>query len=205
MAPIDKDCLVTVYENDVLLGAKMRNRKLIKISKFLSFLLRHGANDFDLSPDQFGFVQIEDVLRILRSRYGYFRLEDLEYIVETDVKQRYEIVLDRIRARYGHSIEVSSRVAAVEPPEYLYHGTAARNIPLILRDGLRPMRRRFVHLSLNRADAVEVGKRHSRQASIVRVHARRASESGVEFFRESDIFIAYAIPTEFLEVVEYSV
>ncbi len=183
----------------------MRNRKITKISKFLSFLLRHGASDFDLNPDEFGFVQVEDVLRILRSRYGYFRLEDLESIVQTDAKQRYEIVRDRIRARYGHSIEVSSKVAAVEPPEYLYHGTAARNIPLILRDGLRPMRRRFVHLSLNRDDAVEVGKRHSEKASIIRVRARSAWESGIEFFRESDIFMSRGIPPEFIEIIEYRV
>jgi putative RNA 2'-phosphotransferase len=33
-----------------------------------------------------------------------------------------------------------------EPPVELYHGTAQRNVSTILAEGLRPMKRRHVHL-----------------------------------------------------------
>lgn len=47
------------------------------------------------------------------------------------------------------------------PPAVLFHGTATASLPVILADGLRPMRRQYVHLSADRDTALSVGSRKS--------------------------------------------
>lgn len=50
----------------------------------------------------------------------------LDEIVRTDEKQRYSYNEDHtlIRANQGHSIPVDVELEEMEPPEFLYHGTA---------------------------------------------------------------------------------
>lgn len=48
------------------------------------------------------------------------------------------------------------------PPAVLYHGTASATVPVILREGLRPMSRQDVHLSAEQETAVRAGARHGR-------------------------------------------
>ncbi|MGN8809664.1 RNA 2'-phosphotransferase [Absicoccus porci] len=61
----------------------------------------------------------------------------LDEIVRTDEKQRYSYNEDHtlIRANQGHSIPVDVELEEMEPPEFLYHGTAkSLRHPLINRD-----------------------------------------------------------------------
>ena len=59
----------------------------------------------------------------------------------TDNKQRYSFNEDNslIRANQGHSISVDVELKEQEPPEFLYHGTAARFLKSIEAEGLKPM------------------------------------------------------------------
>ena len=173
----------------------------IKISKFLSYLLRHGAGEFNLSFDEHGFSSIGDVLKILQGRYRNFDRNDLFDMVSTDPKGRYEIKGDKIRACYGHSISVRPVSESVIPPEFLYHGTAGRNVNFILKDGLRAMNRRFVHLSLGPDDAAKVGRRHSANVVMFKILAGEAYRAGIRFYRESDTYLATHIPARFIHVV----
>lgn len=74
---------------------------------------------------------------------------------------------------------------------------------MILRDGLMPMTRRYVHLSVTREEAVKVGRRHSRNVVLLKVHAREAYESGAEFIREAGVFLTMRVPPEFIEVTDF--
>lgn len=67
-----------------------------------------------------------------------------------------------IRASQGHSVEVDLGLLPVEPPAVLFHGTASTTLPIVLREGLKPMSRRDVHLSADVETAVRVGTRHGR-------------------------------------------
>ena len=61
----------------------------------------------------------------------------LDEIVRTDEKQRYSYNEDHklIRANQCHSIPVVVELEEMEPPEFLYHGTAkSLRHPLINRD-----------------------------------------------------------------------
>jgi len=178
------------------------NRRYVRISKFLSFVLRHGSEEFNLSMDEYGYAVVDDIVKIIRGRYRDFNRDELRAVVDADAKGRYEIAGDRIRACYGHSLAVSTRAKAVEPPEFLYHGTSGRSLPLILRDGLMPMTRQYVHLSVTPEEAVKVGRRHSSNVILLRIRARDAHESGVEFKAEASVYLVRRLPPEFIEVIE---
>ena len=79
---------------------------LTKLSKFLSLMLRHRAEDFGLTLDEQGFTNIDAVWEQIEKRYDtrYTRADLDELLKTTEVgKQRFERKGDQIRALYGHS------------------------------------------------------------------------------------------------------
>jgi putative RNA 2'-phosphotransferase len=178
----------------------MDNRRYKRVSKLLSFILRHGPQEYGVQLDARGYADVAEVLAALRTGYPDISAEDVLEIVRVDDKGRYEVAGGRIRARYGHSVEVASPSATVHPPDILYHGTAARNTGLILRQGLLAMNRRMVHLSPTREEALAVGSRHSAHVVLLIIRAREASEAGVSFYLESRTYLAKSIPPEFISV-----
>ncbi|MEO9129817.1 MAG: RNA 2'-phosphotransferase, partial [Sphingomonas sp.] len=129
------------------------------ISKALSFWLRHRPDAAGLTLDQQGWTDIDAVLSAFASEQLDCDWERLLCVVEASDKQRFEMSADsrRIRARQGHSVEVTLDWPRTEPPEFLYHGTVERFLPAIRAEGLRPMRRHHVHLSPDEATATIVG------------------------------------------------
>ncbi len=125
----------------------------------------------------------------------------LDEIVKTDNKNRYSYngQGDKIRANQGHSIPgVRIEMQQPEPPELLYHGTAKRFLPSILKDGLKPMSRQYVHISSDYDSAVMVGKRHG-DPIVLAVRAKDYTDAGHKLYRsENGVWQAEYVPTEFL-------
>jgi len=110
-------------------------------------------------------------------------MEELEEIVATNNKQRYEFSEDktRIRARLGHSIHVDVELQETTPPDVLYHGTATSAVDSIMQQGILKGKRLYVHLSETMETATNVGKRHGTPA-ILRIDTRRMHEDGIKFY-----------------------
>jgi putative RNA 2'-phosphotransferase len=174
----------------------------IRLSKFLSFILRHAPDKYELKLDKHGYAGLEDVIGVLQVRFKYFKKEDLFHLVRNDPKQRFEIAGDKIRATYGHSVEVVPKTECATPPDILYHGTSAEGADRILADGLKPMGRQFVHLSLNEEDAYSVGLRHTESPVILKIMAKDASLKGVKFFKEGSLFITEYVPHDYIKISE---
>ncbi len=181
----------------VILEVAMKTDR-VSLSKFLSYLLRHHPHRYQLSLDEYGCVALRDVLEVVKSQFPFFREKQLVSLVKNDPKGRFEIVGDKIRATYGHSIRVSYRPDSVIPPSDLYHGTSSARAEKISREGLQPRGRQCVHLSVDTKDAYMVGLRHSRAPVVLRIDARRAYEEGVEFFREGYVFLTDYIPPAYI-------
>lgn len=97
------------------------------MSKFLSGILRHFGEEFGIEVDEEGWARVEDVLRVLKERYGIGR-KHLELIVKFDKKERFEIRNGKIRAKYGHSIAVNTAWSeGGDIPAKLYHATSPEN------------------------------------------------------------------------------
>ncbi|MBQ9431356.1 MAG: RNA 2'-phosphotransferase [Kiritimatiellae bacterium] len=157
----------------------------IRLSKEISYALRHAPWEYELEMDEDGFVPISGLLAALNESGRYKReivKADLERIMEISDKRRHEIVGERIRALYGHSIPIHIRKTESVPPETLYHGTAKRFLPAIREKGLLPMNRQYVHLSCDCETALQVGKRRDFAPVILTINAVQAFENGVKFY-----------------------
>jgi putative RNA 2'-phosphotransferase len=176
-----------------------------QLSKLLSLILRHQPAKFGLSLDEEGFVPFADLLAAVRRQRGWGAVTEAQIrdVVATSDKQRFEIQGEQIRARYGHSVAGRLEYPAVEPPEILYHGTSPRSLAAIRVEGLRSMRRQYVHLSVDVAQARAVGRRHSPEPVVLTVRAREAWQAGVKFYQpEARLFLAGAVPPTFIEGAE---
>ena len=171
----------------------------IRLSKFLSYVLRHDPQKYGLKLDQYGNADLERVQDILKKRFREFKKEDLSRLVERDPKGRFEVSGGKIRATYGHSIKVRPKSENTAPPEILYHGTSSESSERILSGGLNPMDRQFVHLSLNEEDAHMVGSRHTDNPVILRVLAAKAYADGIKFFKEGCLYLVKSPPAEYIE------
>lgn len=174
---------------------------LVKLSKFVSKLLRHEPEKYSLVLDEQGFTDLsalwQQIEKNFKQRYSY---EDFERMLASDGgKQRFEVRDGRIRAMYGHSTKNEINYEAVTPPEILYHGTVDRALPAIREHGLKGMRRQYVHLSTHTDRANVVANRHG-QALLLKIHALKAHEAGIVFYNpEPQHFLAKHIPPEFIE------
>ena len=124
---------------------------LVKLSKFLVYVCRHGALDWGLRADPDGWLDIDDVLSL--KPYRVLERGHVHQIVEDAADGRLEIDSSgsRIRARQGHSLAIRDdsfrRVEFHDQvPRWLIHGTDEEAFLKIRREGIAPMTRQHVHL-----------------------------------------------------------
>ncbi len=179
----------------------LSKKEQTSISKFISLILRHRTKDFTLKQDPFGFVLIKDFLRVLKRRFPEITSSEIEYVVKNCPKQRFEIKGEKIRARYGHSLKIDLDEKPKKPPLFLYHGTSPSFVQRIKKDGLKPMRRQYVHLSKTVDQAIEVGKRRAKKPVVFKIFAHKAFERGILFYDMGEVVLVQNIPAEFLKIL----
>lgn len=168
--------------------------------KLLSLVLRHDPARIGISLDEQGWVVVPDLLAQLAKHQQPLTMQELEYIVDTNAKQRFRFNDDRsrIRASQGHSVEVALGYTPMVPPEVLYHGTAIQHQENILREGLRKMSRHQVHLSADVATARTVGQRHGRLVAF-EVAAGQMQRDGLLFFQaDNGVWLTDEVPAAYL-------
>jgi len=178
----------------------LANDRLIAISKLMSLMLRHEPAKFGLILDAEGFAPFEEVLAAVQTRLPETAAADLLSIVETleRDKQRFTIVDGDIRANYGHSLADRIAHSTAIPPARLFHGTHAAAVDAILREGLRPMKRQYVHLTPNLDLASRVGAPRGKP-QILEVDATAAHAAGIQFHRANENFwLVNDLPARFL-------
>lgn len=164
----------------------------------MAYHLRHGGH-VTLLPG--GWARVDALLEVLRSPATR---EAIAAVVAAGDRPRFELSEDGalIRARYGHSREVDLGYWPSQPPDLLFHGTAASTVPLALADGILRRGRRYVHLSETVAAARDVGARHGRPA-VLRVAAGRMAADGQLLFRAAaGMWLTDVVPPDYLTVEE---
>jgi putative RNA 2'-phosphotransferase len=176
-------------------------KKRDRLSKFMSYILRHNALDYGLTLDSDGFVSLEELVNAIQqeNQWEDVSQEIIEQVVHECEKQRYEIIDTNIRARYGHSKSHVSYIPTV-PPNSLYHGTNTKAISAIMHSGLKPMNRQYVHLSETTKFATIAGKRRG-DLILVLVDAKSAHESGINFYPAGgEVWLSDEIPPQFIRI-----
>lgn len=179
-------------------------KSLVRISKFLSLILRHHPGAIGLELDEGGWADVEDLLHKAETAGRPIDRSTLERVVAENDKQRFAFSPDgrRIRANQGHSIPVDLGLKPQKPPERLFHGTADRFLDGIRQNGLMPRRRNYVHLSMDRAMAYIVGGRHGRPV-VLTIRAGEMRADGYPFYlSENKIWLVERVPVEYTHFPE---
>lgn len=170
-----------------------------RLSKFLSGLLRHFPDEYGLALDARGWADRDAVDAVVTGRYDWADGTAVGAVVATDPKGRFEYTAQRIRAAYGHSVDVVLEDADNPVPETLYHGTAPSAVDSILAEGLKPMGRQLVHLSPSVADAREVGRRHASDPVVLVVDAEAMVDDGHEIAKRSEaVYTVDTVPPRYV-------
>jgi putative RNA 2'-phosphotransferase len=176
------------------------NKSVVKISKFLSLVLRHQPEKIGLSLDESGWTSVERLIEASRKHGVEFTLEELHNVVANNDKKRFSLSEDGllIRANQGHSIEVELGYDPITPPEILYHGTAERFLNSIKQQGLVKGKRHHVHLSADTDTAVKVGQRHGKPV-ILTVKAGSMEQAGFVFYLSANgVWLTEHVPVQYL-------
>ena len=178
----------------------MDERRLVKISKFLSKHLRHEPEGLGLTLAPGGWVKVDDLLAACKNRNFIFTLDELKEMVAKNDKQRFSFdpTGTLIRANQGHSTEVDLQLETAVPPDVLYHGTGQKSVPAILTGGLKKMSRHHVHLSRDVETARKVGARHGAPVVFV-VDTKAMIAAGFEFYcSENGVWLVDSVPPDYL-------
>lgn len=183
----------------------MEKDKIKQISKSLSYWLRHRPDDIGIKVDKEGWVDINELMEKSKDKIE-FTFDDLKEVVEQNDKKRFVLDKDkmRIRAAQGHSINVEIKFKEFIPKDFIYHGTAKRNVDNILKKGLIPQTRTHVHLSKDVETAKSVGLRHSKNINdlvILKIDAMQMyRDNEVLFVSENDVILSKYVDKKYISL-----
>ena len=179
-----------------------KEKELISKGKELAFLLRHDSDAFEQGLiDKQGWRQVSELVK----SHGFTRTL-LDEIIDTNNKQRYEYdeYKKRIRARQGHSIPVEVELTEITDCQYLWHGTSDRFFDAIMRDGLKPQNRLYVHLSKDKETAINVGLRHGGKLHIIKIDAAKMLEDGEKIWISNNgVYLAKNVDPKYFAEIMY--
>ena len=178
-------------------------RRLKRLSKFISMILRHRPEVIGITLDEHGWADVEKLIKGINEtgEEVEFSKATLEEIVKTDEKQRYSFSQDKalIRANQRHSVPVDVELERKEPPKVLYHGTGSKSVEAIKKQGILSMERLYVHLSTDVETATKVGKRHGTPV-IFQVNSEQMQKDGYDFFQSvNGVWLTKEVPAQYLE------
>ena len=176
----------------------MEQNLKVSVSKYMSYILRH--NPEDMKMDKYGFVDFDELLKKVKERFQVDKRLIFE-IVEKSDKKRFEIVDDKIRALYGHTIHVKLEFEEDKAVKVFYHGTTPYAASEIVKEGLRPMKRKWVHLSPTIEIAREVGLRRTQNPVVLKVNTEAARKNGVRFYKATDkVYLCSRVKSDYIKI-----
>lgn len=179
------------------------SKQLSEVSKFLSYVLRHQPDSIGITLDREGWTDISSLITAAANAGKQIDRALIETVTKTSDKKRFAISEDglRIRAQQGHSTEsVDINYVEKTPPDLLYHGTATRFLESILKQGLLPGSRHYVHLSQDVQTATVVGQRHGKPI-VLTIAAHTMHQQGHKFYQaDNGVWLTENVPALFFIV-----
>ena len=184
----------------------MNDRELDHLGRILTGILRHFPDRYGLPIDPQGWVSLPQIVRAIGQKhpaYHWLRASHLDAIAETDAKGRYEVREDRVRATYGHTVEVEPDLPTENIPDQLYYPVTSEEAGIVLEVGLKPSDRKKVHLSKTAEDARSAGSVRTPEPIILEVDAKRARDEGLVIRKAGKtVYVVDQVPPEYLKRLE---
>jgi len=171
---------------------------LKKVSKSMSWILRHGINELGLVIDELGRIPLNTLLELNQIKQLGCDETLIRTIVDTSDKKRFR--LDEVNgvwmigANQGHSKEIGEKINTdklmekiTEPVELCVHGTYSKFINSIKQSGLNKMERTHIHMATGFPNDSQVisGARGSSEVFII-IDMKKALADGIEFYRSAN-------------------
>jgi putative RNA 2'-phosphotransferase len=172
----------------------------MSLSRFLSYVLRHAPEAIGIELAPGGWVHVDELIARCAAAGRVFDRSELEAVIAGDSKRRFTLSPDgsRVRAAQGHSVPVDLGLVPVEPPAVLFHGTATQFLEAILQEGLKPQRRKQVHLSPDAMTAAAVGSRHGKPV-VLTIESCAMHQAGFMFFEaDNGVWLTDHVPARYL-------
>ncbi len=182
----------------------LSSSEMTRLSRMLALILRHKPETAGIELDERGAIDLNELADALAEMSGweFIGREHILDMVETVGQRRFAIDFEAntIRARYGHSMKRVIKYDPAEPPEKLYHGSEYDVAEDILIDGLQPMGRQYVHLSVSERVAFDIGRRRTDDPAILVIDAKAAHEDGLLFYPATEeIWLTEDVPTKYIK------
>jgi putative RNA 2'-phosphotransferase len=175
--------------------------KTEQLGRLVAGGLRHFPDELGLEMDSRGWVDLTKLGEVVASRHRWAGKDLVIALIQSDSKQRYEIGEDRVRARYGHSVDVELDHPENKRP-LLYYGASEEEADRILEIGIKPASQRYVHLSGTAEKAWHVATFRTGNPKVIQVDAAEAQATGVKMMTvNDDIVISEMIPSRYLHLL----
>ncbi|MCI4317522.1 MAG: RNA 2'-phosphotransferase [Thermoplasmata archaeon] len=180
----------------------MNDREVDHLGRVMTGVLRHFPEKYGLAVDAHGWVSLPALVQGINGHhrgYHWLRVHHLVGIAESDAKGRYEVKDDRIRATYGHTVEVDLDLPTENIPEALFFPVTPEEVTIVLEVGLKPSDRRKVHLSRTAGDAKAAGMVRTPEPVILAIDTVRARADGVVIMKAGKtVFLTDQVPAIYL-------
>jgi putative RNA 2'-phosphotransferase len=180
----------------------MNDRELDHLGRVMTGVLRHFPEKYGLAVDDKGWIPLPTLVQAIQGRhrgYHWLRAHHLVATAESDPKGRYEVKDDRVRATYGHTVEVNLDLPTENVPAELYFPVTPDEASIVLEVGLKPSDRRKVHLSRTAEDARAAGVVRTPEPVILAIDASAAQAEGIVIMRAGKtVFLTDQVPAKFL-------
>jgi 2'-phosphotransferase len=199
---------------------KNDDRRLVSISKTLSWCLRHGIAKLGLNMDSEGYVRLDDIMVHPEVDLKGATIEEVQSVVDNNDKKRFSMITKgtvlMIRANQGHSENVGSMIdnsklltKIIVPLEKCIHGTTYKALRQIKISGLNKMSRTHIHCAISEPhDLAVVSGARSNSNVLIYVDMAKAMHDGYEFYLSDNGVILSSgknndgiIPCEYFEKV----
>ena len=174
---------------------KSKQNTLVRITKFLAYILGRHPDEFGLVTDENGFVKIKNLLKAITEEpdWGFIRLSHLKEVSISVPVPPFEMIENRIRAVDRERLP-KRRIAEVLP-KLLYTCVRQRAYPYVSENGIGPASSFGVILSEAPAMAKRIGHRADPKAVLLTVKVSECQRLGVHFFTAGQgLFTADKIP-----------
>lgn len=184
----------------------LNDRELDLLGRMLAGALRHFPDKFGLQIDEHGWVNLYafvDAVRYKNPRFRWLRPHHIHAVVSTDPKGRYQLEGDKLRATYGHTLDVELDLPTENIPDKLYYPATEEELDIILETGIKPVERKKVHLSKTQEDALTAGLHRVERPVILEVDAARAIEDELVIKQAGKtVYLIDEVPAKYLSKVE---
>jgi putative RNA 2'-phosphotransferase len=191
-------CEICNFKGELVL----EKERVEKLGRFVSGILRHFPERFRLKMDKNGWVDFDALSRVVSRKYKWANQWLIKAMIYSDRKNRYELSNNKIRARYGHSVDVELSDYEIADNDVLYYGTGEEEAHRLIEIGIKPVNQKFVHLSTSIEKGIEVAMLRTDDPIILIIDAKKAREEGIRFIKANEfIVLSEEVPPKYIKLL----